>query len=943
MKKTFILVASLIFSCTALFAQPQGNPMMQSMPNDPAMKIGKLENGLTYYIMKNNKPANTANFHIVTHVGAAQETDPQNGLAHFLEHMAFNGISIFPNEKMLEYLQNNGIEFGRNINASTGLDVTQYFLQDIPLNKTQGLVDTALLILRDWSSNILLQNEEVDAERGVISEEHRTTETSQKKLRVGRVNNAARGTNYSKRNVIGSLENLAKFKYSDIKEFYQTWYRPSLQAIIIVGDFDVTKMESEVKRVFNAIPSRENEVPKETIIIPAYEETYAQIFVDKELTSSDFWALALIDQNQFKANNQFGSEVKRYMFSLINSILNKRLEAIAQNPDAPFIFSYHTNRDIIQNNQMEMAAAGLKDGRELEAIELVAKEINRMKKHGVNNSELRIAIQNLIKANETAYNNRYDRTNTQIALNALSNFTTNSPFLAPEFDYNFAMQLLSTLTIDAVNPFIPMLIKDDNKYFLSIGTPKATVTTEEIIAAFDKGMKLDVEPIAEKIIDSNILDEKTLTKGSVVKTEAGEYESTVWTLSNGAKIVFKPTELKKDEFMFSAKRDGGLSLFENNEIVGATMANMFYSNQVGGVGKYSKMDLNDALSGKNAFVSLGIAPYNTYISGQSSSNDIETLFKLINLNLSQPRFVEEDMKTLQAAYAPMYKNWKNDPKTVFRNEFTKAISPSDSERTDLVSYESLSMNLDKMTVENCEKTFAKAFDGVNGMTFVFIGNAKAEDIKKYAELYIGSLAAGSEPEKINRTTYKTDDFGKNITFKQENDKASVGMIFTMKGKNTLRDDLIYGMLANVLDYRYTEVIREKMGATYGVGVAFNSSNTPAGFERYLFVQYDTNDKHIKNSSAEVLNQVELIAKNGPSHEDFMKSIESRKKNFINNQINNSFWHSALLLKYTENKETVNAFNKTIDSISEKDIQKAAKTLLKKSVETKVIMSSNELK
>lgn len=940
MKKGLILIVALVWSCGSLLAQEQqANPMLQPIPNDPAMKIGKLDNGLTYYIMKNSKPENAANFHIVTHVGAVQETDAQNGLAHFLEHMAFNGISIFPNEKLLEYLQNNGIEFGRNINASTGFDVTQYFLQDIPLNKTKGLVDTALLILKDWSGNILLQDEEVDAERGVITEEHKVTQVGARKLSTNRFNGAGKGTNYAIRNVIGPLENLQKFKYNEIREFYETWYHTGLQAIVIVGDFDVAEMEAQVKEVFNTIPARENPKVKEKVIIPEYEETYAKIYIDDELTGSDFWAMAQIDEEQFETNNQYGSELRRYMFFIINDAINKRLHKLSQDPTSAIINAYHFNASMMENNEMEVGIAQLKQGKELEGIELLAREINRMKKYGINSTELGLTVQGLIKSSETHYNNRNDRTNTEIAQKAVDNFTTNIPIIQPEMDYQLAMQLLPTLTKDIVNQYVGLLIKEKN-YFLSLGAPKTNITEAQIIEAFNKGLAADVKPVEERKVDSNILDSKTLTSGSIIETVDGDYDSEIITLSNGATIIFKKTELQKDQLIFSATKAGGFSKFEDNEYMAAYMANIFISSGTGGVGKYSSIDLSDALASKNANVSIDISTNSVNVKGASSSSDVETLFKLINLSLTQPRFVDNDIKTLQSQYDAKLKNWKNDPTMVFSNAIKVATAKTSLSR--VATAEAVLNNIDLMSVENCKAVFEKAFDGVDGMTFTFVGNADIENIKKYAELYIGSIKAGEKTKAIKRNIKIKEDTSIAFTQKQADDKASVYTIIEIKGNNNYRDQMVFSMLGDVLDYKLTEVIREKMGATYGVGtIILSSPKSPSGYTRTFIATYSTTDKHVKASSAEIVNQIRIIAESGPAHEDFLKSVEKRKKNYVNDQINNSFWLETLNSLYNNDKETFNSFSAIINSITEKDIQKAAQSILK-GKETNVIMTSEEL-
>ncbi len=937
MKKATILLMAFVMIFGATFAQD--NQMTQRIPLDPAVRTGKLENGMTYYIQHNSKPKNSANFHIVTNIGAVHETDRENGLAHFLEHMAFNGIGIFPHETMLEYLQNNGIEFGRNINASTGLDVTQYFLQDIPLNKSQGLVDTAMLILRDWSCNILCDSTEIDAERGVISEELRQGSTGQRKLLFNRFADLGNGTMYSKRNVIGTLDWLRDFEYSDIRGFYKKWYRPSLQAVIIVGDFDVDEMEAKVKELYGAIKPHDNEVEKVMVEIPQFEKSFAKVYEDKELTSTDIWVASAINESKIETNDLMTSEVRRYMFSILNSVLNNRFQKIAMSAEAPFLYAENMNQNILATQELRLTVAGAKEGKEKEAIEIMAQEINRMKKYGVNGSELRMAVNNLKKSNETAFNNRNDRTNTTLAFGMISNFTENMPIIQPEMDYQFAMGFLSRINKEMVNQYISLLFKDV-PYYLSVGTPKANITEQEVMDSWTKGITADVQPIIEKEIDTNILDEKTLTAGRVLSTAIDRYDTNMWILSNGAIVYFKPTELKKDEMIFSASRKGGKSLFNDDEFISAILLNEYITSGMNGVGKYSDTDLQDALSGKQAKVSISLGDYYSNMGGRSSSADVETMFKLINLNLSQPRFNEEELATLKMMSLSTLKNYKNNPNMVFQNFVAKTLEDNQNR---VNNYDVMLANIDKANVEDLKVAFKKGFTGVRGMKFFFVGNAPVEKMKQYAELYIGSLPAGEEEKWINRESKKTRNIDESIVVKQEDDKASVLITVGNKVSNDLKTYLTNSILGDILQIKYTEIVREKMGATYGVGSIYMQDYTPAGVQGLFVAQYKTNDGKIKESTPVIIGQIEEMAAKGPAHEDFIKSVLNRKKNYTNNQIHNSYWMGVIKNYYTRGYDNHQVFEKTIDSITEKDVQNAAKQILKNAEIQKIMMTSNEIK
>lgn len=942
MKKHFLFLLVAIFCSVSLFAQV-ADPATTIIPNDPNMRIGKLDNGMTYYIQSNNKPKNAASFYIIHNVGAVQELEEaQNGLAHFLEHMAFNGTKNFPNKTMLDYLQKNGMAFGRNINASTGMDVTQYFISDVPTNKSEGLIDTVLLVINDWSHYISLKHEEIDNERGVISEELRTGTNAEREILEKRLTIAGNGTMYSKRNVIGTLDNLKNFKYSDIENFYNTWYHPALQAVVVVGDFNADEMEAKVKSLFSKIPKKENAIAKDKNAIPDFTETIAEIYSHEQLTATDFWMLMPIEENFIDKNNQYSTEIKSYMTGLISSVLGERMREIQQKPNAPFFSAQMGLQDIFASTKHLFVMAQLKDDRMAEGIEAITTEINRIKKYGVNPGELDRAVQSLIKMNETSYQNRNDRLNGAIANMAIYNFTKNSPIISPEMDYQIAMSILKNINTDIVNQYIGVVFKDKNAY-ISISTPdkyKNNIDEKGLLVAYEKGLTKKVEPIVEKVIDKNLLNKDAITPGMAVTQTEDMFGSRMWIMSNGAVVIFKKTDYKKDEILFQSSRKGGVSLIDDKDYIGASLMQQYLTSGLGGVDKYSSDDLRKVLSGKQASVRYNIGSYFNGFNGGGSSTDLETLFQMIHLYYSQPRFDAQAIELFKTRFIDVFKNMKSDPQMTF-SENVEVAGDVNKNRPNSISL--LLENIDKLTPETAKEYYDQIYNGVKGMKFIFVGNAEYDAVKAFAEKYIATLNPGEDEKWINRHGVPKSNVEKSFIFPQKDDKATVyinlrGAGLSLNEKNLLN----ISTLADILRLRYTKIVREEMGATYGVSNNASIVNAPKALFSVV-ARYDTNDKFVNSTSKVITDQIADIAKNGPTKEELNIVLSNRIKQYHNNQIQNGYWMNVLNNLYVNGFDNHNNMITIMEKLSVSDIKKTAETVLKNKKELKVIMSSAEIK
>ncbi|MBE9487603.1 MAG: insulinase family protein [Bacteroidetes bacterium] len=921
MKKTLILLISLLFISMSVSAQEMMR--VPTMPNDPAVRMGVLENGMTYYIMKNNKPAETANFHLVTNVGAVQETDAQNGLAHFLEHMAFNGIKSFKGNSMIEYLKSKGLGFGSNINASTGLDVTQYFISNVPV-EDKMLMDSVMIILHDWSHYIQLDKKDIDEERGVIIEELRSGNGAGRRVLEKRLAEFGNGTIYSQRNVIGTLDNLKGFEHKQIRAFYDEWYRPSLQAVIIVGDIDVDATEKKVIELFSSVPQNKTASEKKFFEIPDYEKTYSKIYVDKELTSTDLWIALPTNEANIVQNNWIQFVVTNFMFDIIDKALSKRFEKISQSPDSPFNYAMQVSERILHPQQLALTIGMLKEGRELEATEAIATEINRMKKHGINKGELQILLKEISKEAESAYKSRNDRENTSLAMAMVANFTENLPITEPKMQYDFVKNMVATIDVEMVNDYIWRLFKD-KKSFISMSTKGTEITETQLLDAYNKGMTAKVKPLKDIIVDSNLLDKSALVAGTIKNSTDYLYDSEEFTLSNGAKVIFKKTDLKNDEVLFFATKNGGASIFEDSDYGVSQLLSQYMNYGMNGVSKYSSTDLQNALAGTKVNVTASFYKYYSALNGECSPSDLEKLFQLIRLNLTEPRFEQQEIDAFKSIIKQQFASYTNNPDMAFSNEIME-FTASNSKRSG--SFKEQLNSLDMFTSKKAMAMFNQAFCGVGDMTFVFVGNADKEQVRKFSELYLSSLPMGESAKMVNRYAFEKGLKNKNIVFKQQDDKANVLISIENKIDENVKTHVAFNVINDILSNRYTKIIREEMGATYGVRNYDSFEWTPNGEFINFSASYSTNDKQVEATSKVILGELNKMADGEISKDEFSKVISNLQKNFKINKERNSFWVDHIYNNITRDFDGYSDYEEVLNGLTIKDLSAYSKMMIK---------------
>lgn len=927
-----IIFSVVLFMLTvAVKAQ---NIMEQTLPNDPNIRIGKLDNGMTYYVAKNSKPENMANFFIVHNVGAMQESDHQNGLAHFLEHMAFNGTKNFPDKKLLQYLESIGVQFGYNINAYTSQEETVYMLMDVPMTR-QTIIDSALLVLNDWSHYISLDGEEIDKERGVIIEELRTGMGAQRRIFNKIAPVYFNNTKFADRLIIGTEEILKNFKYEDIRTFYHDWYRTDNQAVIAVGDFDVDKVEAQIKELFSKIPAVENAQPIAFTPIPKYEKDVVTVVTDPEQTSNLLSIMTPIESLSIEKNNTVMAQVISTCYGMMTSIINERLAELSQSPDAKFS-SASVGVDSRTRHSEMFSVDITPKGLDFEpAIEAVVAEIVRVRKFGFSNTALERVKANMLKANEQRYTNRESRKNSEIVNIAMSNFMSNKPILEPEYNYKFTEQLINSITLDMLNSMVGNYMPEMPSALIVASTEKdfSSINTDNILKAYQNALKFEVEELVDEKIDRPLIGSE-LKPGKIKSETTDKYGDTVWKLANGATVVLRTTDYKKDELIFSGYKPGGMSLVSDKDITAASMISEVAS--LSGIGDFNASDLRKVLAGKSVSMRYGINNTKTDLSGRSSVSDAETLLKLFYLNYTTPRFTDEDLGVFKKKFKVQFENISMNPMVAFYDSlFAKVYdyNPRYFSTTKSIN------EYDKIEVEQLKAIHKTVFEGVDGAKFYFVGNITKEQLKPLVEKYIASLPKGKATPFVKGVTpefVKGDD--KNIfTRKQENPKASVGVAFNITGLDyTLENMLAFDALKHILDIRYIEVIREEKGATYGVSVMSRAAKEP-NVNFLLMAMFDTNGDVALEMSDIISSEIQKIADNGPLDSDLQKAKEVFAKNFKNAQIENGSWMGWVKSLNDDGIDHVNDYEKELNALNSEHVKAMAKRLIENPNRVKVIM------
>lgn len=917
MKRLFIFIAA-IFAVTMAFGQTP-------LPNDPAVRTGKLDNGMTYYIRHNEQPAQRAEFYLATDVGAFQEEDHQDGLAHFLEHMCFNGTKNFPGKSLLDWLQSIGAEFGRNINASTGFEQTQYMLNNIPVIR-ESIIDSCLLVLHDYSHFVTCDPAEIDAERGVILEERRTRRDASWRMFEKSLPYYYGDTPYAKRTLIGGEEQLKTFAYESLTSFYETWCRPDLQAVIVVGDVDVDQVEAKIKSIFADIPAPVN--PKEKVLhkIPDNVEPIIGIITDPEATSSSIevmWKSEPMPKEIMNTDIAFMMDIVK---SYIRLIMRERFTDITSKPDAPFLGASFYISNLCNSCDATMGTVSFKEGDALNAFAAFMTELEKMKRFGFTDGEVQRAKDNIISSYERAVEAAPTRKNAEFVYPLLYNFYKNEPYMEPATELQLAQMLCNNINAAVLNQIAAQIITDNNLVVLYNGPEKeglANPTEQEISAVLAAVKNAEIAANVEESINEPFISGE-LKGAKVKKAKETVYGATEWTLKNGMKVIVLPTQHKQDQVLFNLSFDGGKTLIATEDMPSFedNIWALFQNNS--GISKFSGTQVPKMLAGKNLSVTPYIGGTKHGISGSSTPKDLETALQLTYLYFADPRFDEDEYQTGIQQIKAILPNIANNPDFIFQNAMNKILYGNNPRVVEL-NEETLA-NADLATIE---RVYRELFKDAAGATLRIVGNVDPETIKPMIEKYIGSIAKGKKASKVNKANNISIAKGiidENVAIPMETPKSTVLQVYTAYMPIDTKTEVSLEIAKYVLDMIYTKTIREEEGGTYGVGVAMVGQRTPQ--ERVIIqASFDTNPEQAPKLCELAIKGLKELAENGPDEEKFNMAIENFKKNIPESRISNSYWMSNLSQYYDYGINYDKEYEEAVNSVTPADVKAVLQAVL----------------
>ena len=934
MKKHLTSHLWVLFLVATSFAVAQTSET-DNIPTDPNVKIGKLANGLTYYIQNNGKPEDKLELRLAIKAGSILESDEQQGLAHFIEHMNFNGTKNFEKNELVDYLQSIGVKFGADLNAYTSFDETVYILP-IPSDDPEKL-EGGFTVLEDWAHNALLTEEAIDGERGVVLEEYRLGLGPDKRMMQEYLPKLMYNSRYAERLPIGKKEVIEKASYETIRNYYKDWYRPGLMAVIAVGDLDVEIIEKKIKDHFSKLEARKAPKERKEYGVPNHEETFVAIASDPDANFSmvQIYYKDLDEAKDVVTIADYKKQLEKDMFS---SMINNRLTELANSSTPPFTygFSYYGGTySPMKNAYQSFAMTG--ENSQLSALKALVTENERVKKFGFNKSEFERAKKENLAQLEKAYKDRDKQESNRIVGKYVSNFLENSPIPGIEWTYEFAKNNMEEIKLENINGLINDFLHDDNRVIVFTGPKKETVqpvTEKQVLDLLSEVKSTELEIYADEEVRENLITELP-SAGSIKDTkENKDLGVTTLMLSNGAKVVYKKTDFKNDEILFSAYSEGGSSLYSDSEYQSTVFANGGLGEA--GIGGLDKNDLNKMMSGKIVNVRPQISTYAEGLSGSSTPKDFETMMQMIHLYFTGLNKDEEAYQAFATKQKNFLGNMMSNPNFFFQNEIGKFRNEGNPRFAGFPTPE----KFDEMDYDLAYSKYLERFADASDFTFLFVGNVDEAKVKEYATKYIASLPSTNSKEEFKAPDYreKSDSYREKTVYKGTDPKSLVSIVWSGETEYDEEDDLAFAALGEILTIKLVEELREKESGVYGVGARGNMSKIPYG--SYSFsISFPCGPENAEKLTKAALAEVEKIKENGPSEEDLAKVKETFRLQRKEQLKENRFWLSQLEKVESENYDIseMSDYNEMVEEIEADDLQKMAAKYLNKNYLLGVLM------
>lgn len=929
--RQLIVTVIAVISCILPVAAQRLN-MGDELPVDSAVRIGKLHNGMTYYLRHNENPKGKADFYMVYHVGAIQEDDNQSGLAHFLEHMAFNGTKHFPGDKMVRWLESIGLQFGTNLNAATGMESTYYQLTQIPMAR-ESVTDSMLLILHDWSGYLQLTDKEIDKERGVIIEERRQRNNAA--FRIGRQSADAvyGGTRYAKRDMLGTEKFLQTFPSSLLRDYYKKWYRPDLQAVVIVGDFDVDKMEAKLKSVMADIPKPVNPSPKENIIIPTHAEPVVTVVSDPEQKSCQAYFYIQRPSVPSALNNRVGTMYMNTLINLGTMLFNVRLEQLRQQEGCPFTTAMLRNSALTETCdalELQVTARGMAIG---EAFTSVYGELERIRRYGFTQEELDNVRTSLLRGGLQAYETSSTQNSTTLAQACIGRYLRNTPLMSAKMNWALLRLMLEKTTIQKLNELMAQLISlSNNTLVLAVPqTEKDKIPSAQLKGFFSWIRTQPIENYQVQKVDRPLFTE-TVIPGKVVKTETGKFGSTVWTLSNGIRVVLKHTGGTPNLVTMNGTVPGGLALISQEDYYTASLsAQVVMASGVNGLTPGQIRQLN---ANKVAQVMPVIGRFQSDLNGSAAKADVETMLQLTNLYFTHPMFDEGRFAEMIEANRMNLENSARSVPFVQVQSMNKLMY-GDNPRTQMPTPELLK----GISLERMPALYNRLFiDEAGNFTFYFVGDVDAGALRPLVEKYLGSLPAAKGKAVWKDDGVRVVSGVGNATVKtpMETPAGFVRLSYTGSISFNPSNQMLFTLLADYLLAYYNRTIREEKGGTYGVTVTGTIERQPVSTYN-LTMSLQTSPSMVDELSSDLEEGLQTVASTGISPKDFDQIITHRRQGLADTFKNDRAWLNVLQQYYNWGEDWYTGYDKLLDGVKPDDLQRLAQKILKDGNEKEVII------
>ncbi len=914
------LIKFFSFVILAMLIQPvwaQDNfKMTDPLPVDPNVITGKLDNGITYYVRHNSEPKNRAELTLVVNAGSVLENEDQRGLAHMCEHMAFNGTKNFPKHALIEYLESIGMKFGADVNAYTSFDETVYMIE-VPLDTTAYL-DKGIQVLYDWACNVSYEGEEIDNERGIIHEEWRLGRGAQDRLTRATFPTILYNSKYAERLPIGDTAIFDHCSYDKLRNFYADWYRPDLEAVIVVGDFDAQKVANQVKEMFAKIPKKTEGRPRVYPEIPDHQETLVKIATDKETPYSMVQIFYKHDMKTMKTYADYKASITEQLFS---GMLNQRLNEITMKPDAPFAYGMVIYTHFLGKKDAYISFAMAKNDKIKEAVKTLLEENERIKQNGFTNTEFEREKKAYMKQMEKTYNERNKLNSNQFVSEYHQNFSvTEEPIPGIELEYNLTQKFLPEITLDEVNKLINEWITDKNLVIIVEAPEKEDIklpSEDEIKNLVTTVKNSKLEAYQDKALNKPLIADN-ITPGKVEKKSKDKIlETTIWTLSNGIKVVIKPTDFKDDEIKMKAYSWGGYSLYPLKDNFSARYCTDVINES--GLGDYTNVDLQKYLADKTANVNTYISETTEGLSGTSSVNDFETMLQLTYLYFTHPRYDKEAYDAYIARMKSMIENQSADPQSVWSDSISAAMNGSSPYKRTL----SID-NLEKIDFKRLNSIYRERFEDPTSFTFFFDGNIDEKTAKPLIEKYLGGLPAENKTEKYKDLGIR---FPKTIidkpVIKGTDDKSLVYMIFTGNFTDNLENRIFIQAVADILTDKLLNEIREKEAITYSISANPMYNDFPVQ-EYGIGIFYSASPNNVSKVKDKILEFIKQFQTEGITDDDLNKTIEKAKRKHEDEMRKNNYWLNQLVwLEQMQAKpEFITDFDKVIQKMNKTTIQEA---------------------